>query len=474
MLVRLNINSNYNNSYKKRPYDNNQVIRPYNLMATDTVSFKGVKDLAADSWQKLKDKGSDVVSAVQQLFNKEKDKLTPAEVDFITAYTTKEQEIEAKYEKKIAEIKDSTWEFFTHSGEKQRQKLRDEMKARLRGVDDMREAFEAEEKEFIEFRKYYRLLAENLNLSKEVIAAIMKDEEANIKRQAINDRKKRFAQDYGLNKIAGYQSELASLQKLFIDKVDDEKAGKFLNAPITNAMLFYGPTGCGKTTFAKALAEETDCNFVEIKTRGLTQNSKEKAFKREYQDIADAAEEKFQDSNIRTIALIDEADRFFNEKTSQEFINYMKDVMETCSTTEHITLFLTTNDPLKIPYELRAPSRIGLIVSLDPPDKENTIQVLKHYFRGIDTQNIDFERVYTKLEEIKPDVYSNTHLKSISDLAFEISQNEDEDLNTDLIIRAIDKYNKSSDNPELTRIPKSYIDKYLEEQKQIGSTQCLL
>ncbi|HIU91899.1 MAG TPA: hypothetical protein IAD26_02050 [Candidatus Limenecus avicola] len=53
-----------------------------------------------------------------------------------------------------------------------------------------------------------------------------------------------------------------------------------------------------------------------------------------------------------------------------------------------------------------------------------------------------------------------------------MSKNEDAELNTDLVIRAIDKYNNLYDNPELTRIPKSYIEKYLKEQQQIGSTQC--
>lgn len=51
-------------------------------------------------------------------------------------------------------------------------------------------------------------------------------------------------------------------------------------------------------------------------------------------------------------------------------------------------------------------------------------------------------------------------------------QIEDEEVNTGLIIRAVDKYNNLYDNPELRSITKSYIDKYLEEQQIIGNTQC--
>lgn len=474
MIIRYSPITNYNSSYKKNNSFNHydaKYISSY--QCKNSVNFKGVMDFTKDVIDKIKDKGSDTISAVQQLFNHNKEKLTPAEVDFLTKYTTKEQEIDAKYEKEIADVKDTFWDHFFSSGaEKKREAIRQKKEAHLRGVDDMREAFEEEEKEYLEFRKHYRGLAENLNLSKEVIAAIMKDEQANIKRQEINARKKSFASDYGLKKIAGYDDEIRKLHLTFIDKVDDEKSGKYLKKPIINSMLFYGPTGCGKTTFAKALAEETDCYFKEIKIRGLTQNSKENAFKEEYQKIAEEAQNNFEDNNIRTIVLIDEADRFFNEKTSPGFISYMKDLLESCSREEHITLFLTTNDPLKFPYELRSPQRIGLVVNLDPPDKQNTIKVLQYYFRDIPSQNIDYDRVYSKLEEIRPDTYSNTHLKSISDLAFEMSKNEDAELNTDLVIRAIDKYNNLYDNPELTRIPKSYIEKYLKEQQQIGSTQC--
>lgn len=461
------LTTTYSYANNNQPLNRNRFIcnNSYsNTNKTVQINFKGIQEFI----DTIKEKGSSTISAVQQLFNKDKDKLSPKEVDFITAYATKEQEIAERYQRKIDAIKNDFWDKFYSHSEKKRDALRRERDAHLRGIDEMRDAFEEEEKAFLEFRKYYRTLAENLNLSKEVIAAIMKDEAANIKRQEINARKKSFADDYGLKKIAGYEDEIKKLQIMFINKVDDEKAGKFLKSPILNSMLFYGPTGCGKTTFAKALAEETDCNFKEIKIRGLSQSSKEKKFKEEYEKISAEAEDNFQNNNIRTIVLIDEADRFFNNKTSEGFINYMKNLMESCSENEHVTLFLTTNDPLKFPYELRSPTRIGLLVNLDPPDEKNTIKVLQHYFRDVNQENIDFQTVYLKLSEIKPDMYSNTHLKSISDLAFEMSKDEEEELNTNLIIKAIDMYNNLYDNPELTRIPKAYIDKYLEEQRQIG------
>lgn len=68
----------------------------------------------------------------------------------------------------------------------------------------------------------------------------------------------------GFSQIGGYNDIKNKLQILFIDKLDDEKAGKYLVEPIPNAIMFFGPTGCGKTTFANALAQEADCNIVTI------------------------------------------------------------------------------------------------------------------------------------------------------------------------------------------------------------------
>ena len=65
----------------------------------------------------------------------------------------------------------------------------------------------------------------------------------------------------GFNRIVGYDSVKDELTSEFIIKTM-AKARTSQKTDVPNAFLFFGPTGCGKTTFANALAEQT-LSFVD-------------------------------------------------------------------------------------------------------------------------------------------------------------------------------------------------------------------
>ena len=76
-------------------------------------------------------------------------------------------------------------------------------------------------------------------------------------RQDFNDYKGNLAKTNGFSKIAGYNSEKEILNKYFISEIKKEQNGEQANVP--NSVLFFGPTGNGKTTFAKSLCKALDC-----------------------------------------------------------------------------------------------------------------------------------------------------------------------------------------------------------------------
>lgn len=458
-------------SYNKR-FTNNKFNNVYSSDSIkDIVSFKGVQDQNADNNIFNKTENKDAKQVVENLFSREDyENLTQDEVKFLISYIQKEDEIRSKYQEKIEEIKDGFWDNWFNISEKKRAAIRNDMNKELDGARTMQALFTAREQETSAFRDEFLTLAKSLNYSKEVISALNADVEATKKRININSRRESFDKDFGLKKLAGYEKEKAVLQSNFIDYVDDEKAGKIPNRDIPNAILFYGPTGCGKTTFAKALAEEADCSFIEMKIRGRKQSDKEDAFIDDIEEKLASAQEKFLKTNKRTIILIDEFDRFFDKKsTSSDFIQYLKGLMNDCSKENHVTLFLNTNDPLKIPEPLRNAHRTGIIVTLDPPDKDNMKAVLKHYLRDANQSNIDYDRIISKLTETYPDeVYSNSHLKKMIDMACTSAEQCGDAVNTDYIMDAINDYNQN-DNIDLIRITKEYLDKYNYEKEITGT-----
>lgn len=373
-----NLNSNYAHKYIQK----------------DAFMFTGstnMLDKAKNLGKKIVDKTKETFSDFSSLFTNQNIELSKEEETFINSYFKKEAEIKAEYDKKIAAIKDGFWDHWTNGSEKERQKLREEKTKALKVAYAYQDLFEQREQEAIANKNKFAQLAKQLNMSKEILAAFESSQLSSQRRLDIIKRRKELLDKKGFSKIAGYLDEKSKIQTEFLDKLDDEKSGKYLATPIPNAILFYGPTGCGKTTFVKALAEEADCNLETIQCRG-TQKAKEQQIydtlmgyednEIEVPGLLEKAQEEFLKTGKRTIILIDEFDRFFGKDVSNKFISEMKGILESCSEDNHVTFFLTTNKPQKIPYELRNSHRIEPSYPLDPPNKTNAVAVIEHYLQG--------------------------------------------------------------------------------------------
>lgn len=445
----------------------------YKYIQKDAFMFTGsanMLDKAKNLGKKIVDKTKETFSDFSSLFTNPNIELSKEEETFINSYFRKEAEIKAEYDKKIAAIKDGFWDHWTNGSEKERQKLREEKKKALKVAYAYQDLFEQREQEAIANKNKFAQLAKQLNMSKEILAAFESSQLSSQRRLDIIKRRKELLDKKGFSKIAGYLDEKSKIQTEFLDKLDDEKSGKYLATPIPNAILFYGPTGCGKTTFVKALAEEADCNLETIQCRG-TQKAKEQQIYDTlmgYEDneikvpgLLEKAQEEFLKTGKRTIILIDEFDRFFGKDVSNKFISEMKGILESCSEDNHVTFFLTTNKPQKIPYELRNSHRIEPSYPLDPPNKTNAVAVIEHYLQGCDTQDLDYNTILNELFKYAPDeIYSNTHLKAICELAADVVKPDESPLTTDMFLQAIEQYNNSNTDHNLLRITKEYLKQY--------------
>ena len=213
-------------------------------------------------------------------------------------------------------------------------------------------------KKLEELREDYKKIKEILNTNTtneinktaEILANFLQDME-------------QIGQDRGFNRIVGYDDTKKFLKDKFIfDSILKDKISENTNIP--NALLFYGPTGNGKTTFAIALAEQAlmtpyivnAANIGEVEAMNMIEN-----YANQSKKIYETSKDK-----KRSIIVVDEAEPLccYNSPVLERFRNLIKN----CAEEYNCTLFLTTNHPLFIDEEILSKDITPFKVPVAPPD----------------------------------------------------------------------------------------------------------
>lgn len=240
-----------------------------------------------------------------------------------------------------------------------------------------------------------------------------KDIERNKRLESIRQVRASFDQLKGFSRIAGYEEEKDILEKHFIKEIKKEKLGE--KAQVPGSVLFFGPTGNGKSTFAKAFAEETGCKLVYIEPDFELQNrEKESSFISELQDEAGKAKKRFDKDKTRTILFVDETTKVA-DKTSSVLPEF-EEFLQSCSDKCHCTVFAATNHPFNLGLDMSKEAIFPYRVSMNPPNSKNMNAVLGHYLNGRTSGELDYPTLTTALEKRGKEekgAFSNSQIKQI-------------------------------------------------------------
>ena len=271
-----------------------------------------------------------------------------------------------------------------------------------------------------------------------------------------DDYKGEFTKTNGFKKIAGYDTEKYVLNKYFISEIEKEQKGEPANVP--NAVLFFGPTGNGKTTFAKAFANETGCKLVPIRTKveGQFINQKYDLFLKILLEQAQKAEERYQKTGIRSIIFIDEITKVADKNSP--ILSELTDFFANCSNKYHCTMFCASNHPLNINLPMEGEkAAFPYIVSIDPPDAANKEKILHYYLSGRVDTNADYTKFaehMDKKEREKHGIFSISQIKD--DICLEGAEKK---MTEQDIFQNIEK--------AVPSITKNDLDKYSEEMDKL-------
>lgn len=218
--------------------------------------------------------------------------------------------------------------------------------------------------------------------------------------------------DKGWARIAGHETIKEKLDQFFTRKLSAEQSGVKISMP--NGILIFGPKGSGKQTLAEALAEQSQCNFVNMNFS--------KSSNKTFEDIISAAKkskELYKNSadKKRTILLLDNfypITTNFKEKDGL-FVPKMKNFLQKCSDEFKCTVIMTSNEEVNHNSILLADQRIQLKVFLGPPNEYNTKEIFKFYLKDSVDQSMDYDKLATEVMQARKSghAYSSGKIQQI-------------------------------------------------------------
>tara|TARA_Y100000034_G_scaffold136124_1_gene210933 strand:- start:10355 stop:12661 length:2307 start_codon:yes stop_codon:yes gene_type:complete len=192
--------------------------------------------------------------------------------------------------------------------------------------------------------------------------------------------------------IGGLSEEVKKVREMVEVPLKHPEIFERLGVEPPKGVLLHGPPGTGKTLLAKAVANESDANFIllngpEIMSKFYGESEKK------IRDIFDDAEK-----NSPSIIFIDEIDAIAPKReeahgeVERRVVSQLLTMMDGLQSRGKVVVIGATNRPNSIDEALRRPGRFDREVELRAPDKKGRLQVLKIHTRGMPlTKDVSLE-----------------------------------------------------------------------------------
>tara|TARA_Y100000034_G_scaffold113734_1_gene149079 strand:- start:475 stop:2778 length:2304 start_codon:yes stop_codon:yes gene_type:complete len=197
--------------------------------------------------------------------------------------------------------------------------------------------------------------------------------------------------------IGGLTDEVKKVREMVEVPLKHPEVFERLGVEPPKGVLLHGPPGCGKTLLAKAVANESEANFIllngpEIMSKFYGESEKK------VREIFDEAEK-----NAPSIIFIDEIDAIAPKRedvqgeVERRVVSQLLTMMDGLQSRGKVVVIGATNRPNSIDGALRRPGRFDREVELRAPDKKGRLQILKIHTRGMPlTKDVDLKALADK------------------------------------------------------------------------------
>jgi transitional endoplasmic reticulum ATPase len=161
-------------------------------------------------------------------------------------------------------------------------------------------------------------------------------------------------------------------------------------------ILLYGPPGCGKTMLARAVATESEANFISIKGPEVFSKwvgESEKAIREVFRKARMAAP---------AVVFLDEMDSLTPRRgmgmsdsgVSERVISQLLTEMDGLVTLQDIVVIAATNRPDMVDSAVLRPGRFDRLIYVPEPDEKSRLQIFKIYTKDMPvTKDVDLNQL---------------------------------------------------------------------------------
>ncbi|HDM92185.1 MAG TPA: AAA family ATPase, partial [Candidatus Korarchaeota archaeon] len=218
----------------------------------------------------------------------------------------------------------------------------------------------------------------------------------------------------GWSDIGGLKDVIQKLREIVELPLKNPEVFERLGISPPKGILLYGPPGCGKTLLAKAVATESEANFISVKGPELLSKwvgESEKAVREVFRKARQAAP---------CVIFFDEIDalapkRSLSEssRVSERVVAQLLTELDGIEELKDVVVIAATNRPDLLDPALLRPGRFDRLVYVPPPDEKARLEILKIHTRGKPlAEDVNLEEIAKKTEG-----YTGADLEALCDTA---------------------------------------------------------
>ena len=198
------------------------------------------------------------------------------------------------------------------------------------------------------------------------------------------------------NEIGGLEEVKLQLVEAVEWPIKKPEIFKKMGIAPPKGVLLYGPPGCGKTLLARAVATESEANFISIKGPEIFSKwvgESEKAIREVFRKARTAAP---------AVVFFDEFDALVPRRgmghadsgVSERVISQLLTEMDGLVTLEDVLVIAATNRPDILDPAVLRPGRFDRLVFVPSPDERTRLRILEIYTNGMPlTKDVDLSRI---------------------------------------------------------------------------------